>query len=231
VTDAGTSLSHMSTDRTKEEREEIIRRFSELFFDEYDTTVFANRFLGVRTAQNPLDVWITQEIITEVQPEVIIEVGSWRGGSAALWATILEQVSPDGRVVAVDLEDNIAADRLEIFRRRVDFVQGSSIDPAVVEKVDALVGGRPALVILDSDHSYAHVAAELRCYAHFVPVGGYLICQDTFATGHPLPLSPPPGAWDAVVEFVEADERFEIDLSRERLLLTCNPNGFLRRVR
>jgi cephalosporin hydroxylase len=34
---------------------------------------------------------------------------------------------------------------------------------------------------------------------------------------------------EAVEEFVAADDRFEVDRSREKFLLTFNPGGFLRR--
>ena len=79
--------------------DEVVRGFFELWTRK--NLVFRNRWLGVRSLQNPLDVWITQEIIHEVKPDFIVEAGTFEGGSAPLWAMILEQVNPDGRVITL----------------------------------------------------------------------------------------------------------------------------------
>jgi cephalosporin hydroxylase len=69
----------------------------------------------------------------------------------------------------------------------------------------------------------------LKAYAPLVDVGSYLIVQDT---GLAVPAGKNWGwANMAVDEFLAVDDRFEIDHERERLVLTSNPRGFLRRVR
>ena len=107
---------------------EITDRFSVLWGHD-DDTWRKNSFLGIRTLQNPLDVWVTFEIIHEVKPDVIVETGTHHGGSAALWAMFLEHVNPEGRVITIDVEDESAEAReLPISRRRVDYLIGSSTD-------------------------------------------------------------------------------------------------------
>ena len=49
-----------------------------------DSPVFKNTFLGVKTIQLPTDAWIIQEILYEVKPDLIVETGAFKGGSAAL---------------------------------------------------------------------------------------------------------------------------------------------------
>ena len=85
------------------------------------------------------------------------------------------------------------------------------------------------MVILDSDHSQAHVEAELAAYAGIVSVGSYLIVEDTDINGHPARPDFGPGPWEALQTFLATNHDFEVDRSRERFLLTLNPGGYLRR--
>ncbi len=186
------------------------------------TPVAKNQFLGVPTFQNPLDVWIIQEIIAEVAPDFIVEAGTWHGGSAALWAVILEHVNSESRVITIDIEDQRTrkAKALPIARRKVDFLLGSSTDPAIVAEVRRRVEGKKVLVILDSLHSKEHVAAELAAYSPLVNLGSYVIVQDML-----------PGVREAVEEFLAEDQRFRVDGERERFRVTVSQGGYLQRVR
>ena len=87
------------------------------------------------------------------------------------------------------------------------------------------------VLILDSLHTKDHVLDELRAYWQIVPIGSYIIVQDSVINGHPLAPWSGPGPWEAVEAFLKENNNFEIDKSRERFLVTNNPNGFLRRVR
>ena len=61
------------------------------------------RWMGVRADKNPLDAWIYQEILFEVRPEVVIEIGSYQGGSTLFLAHLLELIG-DGFVISVDID-------------------------------------------------------------------------------------------------------------------------------
>jgi cephalosporin hydroxylase len=217
---------------TDEDQERVIADFARLYWDgeRSVSSFFNNTFMGVPTLQHPFDAWITQEIIFETAPDLVVECGSFFGGSAIMWALLLEQVSSDARVVAVDLSDNMDQARQNpVFQRRVTFVQGSSIAPDVIDQVHELAAGRKAMVILDSLHTQEHVAAELAAYSDLVAPGCYLIVQDGFVNGHPLEPDWGPGPYEAVEDFLARDDRFEQDRARERMLFTFNPGGFLRR--
>jgi cephalosporin hydroxylase len=212
-------------------RQSLIDEFHKLFYSTPST--WANsRWLGVRTAQNPNDVWLTQEIIFEVKPDVIVEAGTAYGGSAALWAMIQDQVNPAGRVVTIDIKPAVDLAALPpIGRKKVDFLVGSSTDPKIVEEVRRRVRGKRVMVTLDSDHRKSHVLAELEAYAPMVTQGSYIIVQDTCVNGHPVRPDYGPGPMEAVEEFLASDSRFEADRSREHLLFTFHPKGYLKRVR
>jgi cephalosporin hydroxylase len=207
----------------------VVRQFSQLYWRRNREAFFANRFLGVPCFQHPFDAWVTQEIICEVQPDVIVECGSLAGGSALLWASVLDQLG-DGRVVAIDRDDRLhaAAARHKLWSR-VDWIIGSTTDPEIVADVHLRCDGKRTMVILDSDHAADHVGAELDAYADLVSPGSYMIAQDGFVSD--LDPEHGPGPREAVEKFLARDDRFAPDPVRERMLSTFNPGGFLRRVR
>ena len=210
-------------------KQEIIDNFHKLFYESaaWDTT----RWLGVLSQQNPNDAWVHQEIIFKVKPDFIVEAGTWHGGSAALWATILQQVNPNGRIITIDIEDKAAeAKKLTIVKQHVDFLIGSSTDPSIIADVQKRVAGRKVLVILDSDHRKEHVLAEMKAYAGLVSVGSYLIVQDTNVNGHPVLANFGPGPMEAVQEFLATNQQFKPDENAERLMFTLHPKGYLKRV-
>lgn len=195
--------------------------------------MFENKWLGIQTWQHPFDVWITQEIMTEMRPDIVLETGTHRGGSAVLWAMILQHLQPNGRVITIDIENRLVPEARDhpLFRQRVDFLLGGSTDPAIVAEVKRRVEGKKVMVILDSRHTRDHVLNELREYASLVPKGGYVIVQDSTVNGHPYAPNHGPGPWEAIEEFLRTDDRFVSDRSRERWLLTNNPTGFLKRIK
>jgi cephalosporin hydroxylase len=181
-----------------------------------------NKFLGVSTLQSPSDAWIVMEILQEVKPDLIVEAGTFRGGSALLWAIILEHINPEGRVITIDIQDqrDRRATQMPITKRKIDFLLGSSTDPKVVAEVHRRAKGKRVLVLLDSLHSKAHVARELEAYAPLVERGSYIIVQDT-----------PVGPMGAIEEFIANTDKFVIDRSRERYPDTHSIKGYLKRVR
>ena len=219
--------------RTKQD----VRDFTLLWGSNPDG-MFANTFMGIPTIQNPTDVWITHEIMYEVKPDFVVEAGTLEGGSAALWATFLEQIHPTAKVITIDIRDLVtAAKELPVVKKRVEFLIGSSVDPKIVETVRERVAGGRVMVILDSSHTEEHVFKELQAYESMVSLGSYLIVQDTgiaiprYERWPTAPSGGAAGADRAVRRFMEDNRRFQTDLWRERLVMTNNPGGFLRRVR
>lgn len=184
-------------------------------------------WLGHTIRQNTLDLWVIQETIAEVRPALLIECGTNLGGSALFYAHLCDLLG-NGRIVSIDVEK-----RHSIEHPRITFLLGSSTAPAIRESVAAIVRQTPGpiLLILDSDHSEAHVRRELELYAPFVTTGSYVLVQDgvidvlpTFETGRPGPLP-------AIEAFLHAHPRaFAIDHARcRRFPITHHPKGWLKR--
>lgn len=206
----------------------IVDAFHELYYRRWQEgadTINAS-WLGWRTLKCPLDVWVYQELIARLQPEVIVETGTFMGGSALFLASVCDLVG-GGEVVTVDLDARHSPERPR--HPRIRYLTGSSVEPEIVAQVTAIVGGRRCLLILDSDHTQDHVLAELQALGPLVSPGSYAIVEDTNVNGHPADPGFGPGPMEAVDAFLAEDDRFEIDPDMERFLLTLNPRGFLRR--
>lgn len=195
-------------------------------------------WLGRPIIQFPQDIVALQEIIWKVRPDLVIETGVAHGGSLVFSASILELLGGSGRVLGIDIDirpHNRAAIEAHPLAKRVDLLQGSSIDERLVEQVRAQARGKDkVMVVLDSNHTHAHVAAELRLYSPLVTKGSYLIVCDTVVDDMPADCFPdrPWGPGDspktAVREFLKSTDRFQIDEKYEnKLLLTVCPEGYL----
>jgi cephalosporin hydroxylase len=183
------------------------------------------KWLGQPVWQNVLDLWTIQETIVEVKPDLLIECGTNRGGSALFYAHLFDLMGR-GRVISVDIEK-----MHEIKHPRITFLLGSSVSRQILDKVrsatDATEGA--ILVVLDSDHSSAHVSKELEAYCAFVTPGSFMLVQDGVIDALPC-FKDKPGPLTAIKEFLSRHPEFEVDVPRtERFLITHHPMGWLRR--
>ena len=207
-----------------ESAEEFHRLFYETAYAKGDE--WNPKWFGVAALKCPFDLWIYQEIIHETRPDLVLETGTARGGSALFLASIFDLLG-GGEVVSID-----------IVRRpewpthpRVTYLTGSSTSPAVLEQVtERAAKASRVMVILDSDHKKDHVLAELKAFSPLVSPGSYLIVEDTNINGHPVFPGFGPGPSEAVDEFLAGTDRFVRDLARQRFFVTFNPGGYLRRT-
>ena len=199
----------------------------------HQTTWFGEPILQV-----PQDMLAFQEIIFKTRPKFIIEVGAAWGGSLLFYSTLMEVLGGE-RIIAVDVyipED--LRKRIGSFQKlagRIDWINRSSIDEATLEEVKSILGGsREVMIVLDSNHTHAHVLRELQLYSPLVGKGYYLICGDTIIEYLPehkhrqRPWGPGNNPKTALDEFLKENKRFQVDTRIEnKLLFTCNPGGFL----
>lgn len=138
-------------------------------------------WMGRPVIQLPEDMIRMQEAIFQIQPDVIIETGVAHGGSLIFYSSLCKAMDK-GRVVGIDIEirpHNRSAIEAHPLSDRITLIEGSSTAPEIVAQVKALVKqGETVLVILDSNHTYAHVADELEVYADLVTPGSYIVATD-----------------------------------------------------
>jgi cephalosporin hydroxylase len=197
------------------------------------------RWLGEAVYQNPMDMWAFQEVIWETQPDVIVETGSCYGGSALFFATILDHKQTKGRVISVDIQKPPFVPNIE--HPLVTFIKGDSSDPKIAKQVTSKIKKNDrVMVVLDSEHTEAHVIKELNLYAPLVTPGCYLVVCDTNLGGNPISMVKMEGDEDAkkkekgplaaVQRYLKNNKNFEVDVDREeKFFLTFFPSGWLRR--
>ena len=192
---------------------------------------------GIPIIQMPEDILMMQELLWRVRPDVIVESGVAHGGALVLYASILELIGK-GQVIGVDVEIrkyNRLAIQSHPLSRRIKLIEGDSVADDTVAEVRSLIRpGDRVMVALDSNHTKAHVAAELERYAPLVTPGSYCVVFDSVMT---MVSDAPNGKpeWDqdnpleAVREFLAAADDFEVDPDFNRLGVTYCQSGFLRR--
>ena len=202
-------------------------------------------WMGRPIIQLPEDVLRIQEVVYRLKPDVIIETGVAHGGSLILYASLCKAMGK-GRVVGIDIEirkhnrQAIEAHELSSF---ITLIEGSSTDREVVAQAAGHVQpGETVLVILDSNHTRAHVAAELEAYASLVTPNSYIVATDgSMEVLHDVPRGTPSWVNDnpatAAREFAAAHPEFVIEQpawpfneSALRENITHWPSAWLRRL-
>jgi len=139
-------------------------------------------WMGLPVLQLPDDLVRFQEVFWAVRPTLVIETGVYQGGSLLFHASLCKALG-GGRVVGVDItmrpgvRDAISDHMLGSC---ITLIEGDSASPEVLKRIEGLrEPDETTLVLLDSDHSRAHVRKELEAYAPLVTPGSYLIAADT----------------------------------------------------
>lgn len=201
-------------------------------------------WLGRPIIQLPEDVLRMQEVIYAVKPDVIIETGVAHGGSLILYASLCKAMGK-GRVIGIDIEirpHNRQAIEAHELNSYITLIEGSSIAADTVQSVAALLKpDETVLVILDSNHTKAHVAAELEAYSKLVTPGSYIVATDgSMEFLHDVPRgdagwltdNPSAAAREFAAthpEFVLAQPAWPFNESELRENITHWPSAWLRR--
>jgi len=193
-----------------------------------------NSFFGIPMWKLPMDAFVIQELIIKTRPEYIIETGTGHGGSALFYASICELLG-EGKVITIDIKNyHKSIEQIQKYKwsDRIKFINGGSTNQLIVEEVYKNVeNSKKCMVILDSWHTKQHVYDEMNLYSHFVPVGGYMIVEDSHAAGNPVPWEwDDEGPMGAINLWLEENNEWVVDYECEKHLLTFNPSGYLRRI-
>jgi len=202
-------------------------------------------WMGRPLIKYPGDIVVQQEIMWNIKPDLIIEIGVAHGGSVLFSASMQKMMNiPNALTLGVDIEIR-SHNRVEIENSLVadgiKLIEGSSIDNTIVNQVEEIADQhKNVMVILDSNHSHDHVLAELRHYHEMVSKGSYMILPDTFIEFFPKGYFSSDRPWDvgnnpytACMAFMEEkSDMFEIDhYWSDKALISETPSGYLKRIK
>ena len=153
--------------------------------------------------QFPQDIVALQEIVWQVKPDLIIEMGIAHGGSLVFSASmlalldycdtveaggVLDPTKPRRKVVGVDIDiraHNREALDTHPMRDRMELIEGSSIDPEIIAQVRAHAKDKERILVsLDSNHTHDHVLAELEAYAPLTSKGTEMFSSSAAFSSH-----------------------------------------------
>ncbi len=208
---------------------QITRQYHEWY---YNNGVWRRTtFLGVVCYKSVSDMWNYQEILYRLKPSLVVEFGTYQGGSALYFATILQAINEKSLVLTVDLfmEEDVKA-RLKN-NKYIKTMHCSSIDPRVSNEIIELrkIYNGPVFFILDSDHSKKHVLAEMESLRAVTKPGDYLIVEDSNINGHPVLPDYGEGPMEAIIEYFRKypDDYSHDRESENKFGFTFAPEGFL----
>ena len=187
-------------------------------------------WMGRPTLNAPTDLLEYQEIVAETKPDWIIETGTRDGGRALFLANLCDLLG-HGQVVSVDNRDTPDLPT----HPRITYVHGRAHDDDVVDQVKAIVGtdgtDANAFVILGTRGAQRRMHREFEVYSAFVPVGSYVVMENTILNGYPVEASFGGGPFEANRRILNLRGDFASDTTREKHALSFNPGGFLKRVK
>ncbi|MEW6711221.1 MAG: CmcI family methyltransferase, partial [Candidatus Riflebacteria bacterium] len=176
-------------------------------------------WFGRPVIQLPEDMIRMQEVIYHLKPDVILETGIAHGGSLIFYASLCKAMGK-GRVIGIDIEirphNRKAIEAHELFSY-ITMIEGSSTAPEIVKQAQNMIKpGETVLIILDSNHTYQHVADELKAYAGMVSVGSYIVATDGIMKDlHDVPRAGANWQTDnptcAAIDFAAANPNFVIE--------------------
>ncbi|GIL72475.1 hypothetical protein Vretimale_4186 [Volvox reticuliferus] len=203
-------------------------------------------WLGVQSQQDPADLVVIQQLLWDIKPKVIYDIGTNVGGSAIIFAHIMSQYAKPGEAIIVSVDPKhysinwddaakqlcpkcTAVDENPLWNDYVQFVQARSVEPQAIAALEAAIAkyGGPVIISVDGWHDYPEVYEECVTFAKYVTVGSYMIVQDTKLDR----IFNKPGPRQAVYDCLVNNTNFVIDKSREVFLYSQHTDGFLLRVR
>jgi FkbM family methyltransferase len=189
---------------------------------------FGVTYKGVPYLKAPMDYVLYQMIIMLIKPDLIIEVGTLKGGGALYYADLLELIG-NGEVHTINLNSEIEDSKVSE-HSRIKFFYGGYENYNIEQNTK---GFKKILIIDDASHSYEDVLKTLNKFHSIVSKDSYFIIEDGVVSFNGLENNFNGGPRRAIEEFLQTNDNFIIDRSLCDFFgtnATFNPDGYLKRI-
>lgn len=134
-----------------------------------------------KALQKPAELTVLLEVLAEVGPRLIVEIGCDAGGTLWAWS----QLPGPPRVVGVDLPGGPHSVAAFPEAHGAELIIGNSHRQDTFTRVAAALAGEMADVLfIDADHTYRGVAADYHGYRRLVRPGGLVVFHDIVPHPH-----------------------------------------------
>jgi len=184
-------------------------------------------YMGVKAIKCPFDYVLYQMIISEVKPDLIIEIGTANGGAALYFGDLLN-VLGNGMIHTIDIEPIYDTALLNHPRIKLFSDGWEKYDLKETE------GFSKILVIEDGAHTYEQSIGAIKKYAPLVSKNSYLIVEDGIVNELGMKKGYNGGPLRAIVEFLKDNDEFKIDRKWCDFFgknATFNVNGYLKKIK
>ncbi len=182
-------------------------------------------YKGVPCIKCPFDYVLYQMIIEEVKPDIIIEIGTNKGGSTLYLADLLE-LQGKGVIHSIDIKDDCP--QIVKNHPRVNLFYKGWEDYDLAQTT----GYSTILVIEDASHEYMNTLNAIQKFGQVVSKNSYLIVEDGIIDDLGLKKEYNGGPVKAIEEFLKTNSDFFIDKKWVDFFgpsATFNTKGYLHR--
>jgi cephalosporin hydroxylase len=188
---------------------------------------FRVTYKGIPAVKCPFDYVLYQMLIWEIKPDLVIEIGTYKGGSSLYLADLLE-LNGRGRLHTIDLPGN-EEDPLILSHPLISVFKEGFLD----YNTSQLSGYEKIMVIEDGSHQYRDTLQALQKFAPFVSKDSYFIAEDGIVSELGKEKEFGGGPQKAVTEFLKSNNQFTVDRKWCDFFghnATFNVNGYLKRI-
>lgn len=130
---------------------------------------------GILMLKEPVSLSISQQLIYELKPKTIFEIGSFTGGSTLFLADYLSNMNIDCHIYSYDIDLNLLDEKVRN-DKRITFKQGDFNKPEECFETELLKNAPHPWLVMEDAH--VNLTQCLNRFASFMHVGDYFMVDD-----------------------------------------------------
>lgn len=189
-------------------------------------------YKGLHMTKLPCDMFIYPDMIYRAKPEVVVEIGTQRGGSAIFFSDLLAPLG--GKVVTVDINSPEEEILLRFDEKNITFIKGDINHPETIHNILKYCNEKNCLVIDDGSHNKNDIYTAFQSMNHLIPVGGFYVIEDGLTNAiflHILPDKQDLQPNEAIALILKNYQNFDLFRDYDQYVFSSVLMGILQRVK